>query len=672
MQNKKTRVLVAVVVMAMVFSGLAAFSGMASATGSGPWTATFTETNLPIGQVWYVNITGVTTSGPITVTATTGHNVTFTFPNGTYSYTIVSGTKEYKPSPASGSVTIAGANVATAVSFSMVSYTVAFKETGLTAGYTWDVIFNNLNQTSTTAYDNFTFQTNGTYAYTVSAKNFIADPASGTVTVKGKEAYENVTFTPQQTYSYLFSATGLAKNATYQVTMVSSSRIYASPLTLSQDDANVSGLINGTYTLTVTASPPAGVSRDYSAVIWSGTPATVAVSGKQASVQALSFEEQFRVSVTETGLPVGTSWSLTFNSVVTTSTSSTMSFNELNGSYSYSVGAVNGYLPNPVSSSVTVSGANITVGIAFSQSGVTYPVTFTEHGLPASTSWSLILGQFPGTSTSTTLTINVVNGTYSWLNVTDGNSHYYAAYPNATGTLVVAGKAVSENITFHYGYTVTFVPKNLIAYVPWSITYNGSLISAKTNSNITFTIDNGSNYKFFVGFPTPDWSATPSTGYVNVSGANEVFKLNMTKLYFPLTFTETGLPSGTLFSVVVNGTTYSSANGSIVLKVHNGTISYSVGSITDYTMAPASGSFAMPYSAKTISIAFTSTVKSGTGIGGSGISTTGIVTFLQSITGEVTVIVIAVLIIAGIAAFEMKGGKKEKKTKKKKSKKTFV
>ena len=375
MQNKKTRILVAIVVMAMVFSGLAAFSGMASATGTGPWTSTFTETNLPIGQVWYVNITGVTTSGPITVTATTGHNVTFTFPNGTYSYTIVSGTKEYKPSPASGSVTIAGANVATAVSFSMVSYTVAFKETGLTAGYTWDVIFNNLNQTSTTAYDNFTFQVNGTYAYTVSAKNFVANPASGTITVKGKEAYENVTFTPQQTYSYLFSATGLAKNATYQVTMVSSSRIYASPLTLSQDDANVSGLINGTYTLTVTASPPAGVSRDYSAVIWSGTPATVAVSGKQASVQALSFEEQFRVSVTETGLPVGTSWSLTFNSVVTTSTSSTMSFNELNGSYSYSVGAVNGYLPNPVSSSVTVSGANITVGIAFSQSGVTYPVT---------------------------------------------------------------------------------------------------------------------------------------------------------------------------------------------------------------------------------------------------------------------------------------------------------
>ena len=32
----------------------------------------------------------------------------------------------------------------------------------------------------------------------------------------------------------------------------------------------------------------------------------------------------------------------------------------------------------------------------YSQSGVTYPVTFTEHGLPASTSWSLILGQFPG------------------------------------------------------------------------------------------------------------------------------------------------------------------------------------------------------------------------------------------------------------------------------------
>lgn len=659
--------------MAMVFSGLVAFSGMASATGTGPWTQTFAETNLPIGQTWYVNITGVTTSGPISVTATTGHNTTFTFPNGTYSYTIISGSKEYKPTPSSGSFTIAGANLATiAVSFAMVSYTVSFKETGLTTGYTWDVIFGDLNQTSTTAYDNFTYQVNGSYSYTISAKDYMVNYPSGTLTVNGKPAYLNVTFTPLKTYSYLFSASGLVKNSTYQVTMVSSSRIYASPLTLSQNDANVSGLINGSYAMTVTASPPAGVSRDYSTVIWNGAGSPVAVSGKQSSVQALTFEEQFGVSVTETGLPVGTSWSLTFNSVVTTSTSPTMSFNELNGSYSYTVGAVNGYLPNPASSSVTVAGDNATVGIAFSQSGVTYPVTFTEHGLPASTSWSLMLGQFSGTSTSTTLTINVVNGTYGWYNITDANAHYYAAYPNATGTAVVAGKAVTENITFHYGYTVTFVPKNFIAYVPWSVTYNGSLISAKTDTNITFTIANGSNYKFFVGFPTPNWAASPSYGFVNVSAANVVYKLNMTKLFFPVTFSETGLPAGTLFSVVVNGTTYSSANGSIVLKVHNGTISYAVGSITDYTMTPASGSFIAQYSAKTVSIVFTPTVKSGTGIGGTGISVTGITAFFQSTLGEVTIAVIAVLVTAGIAAFEMSGNKKEKKTRKKKSKKTYV
>jgi hypothetical protein len=496
----------------------------------------------------------------------------------------------------------------------MTSYTVSFKETGLTTGTSWDVIFNNLNQTSTTAYDNFTYQINGTYAYTVSSKNYTASLASGTLTVNGKPAYENVTFTPQKTYSYLFAPSGLTVNSTYTVTMVSASRVYASPLTKEQQDANVTGLINGTYTLSVTASPPPGIARKYSAVIWNGSPSTLAVAGKQSTPQALTFERDYQVAVTESGLPSGTSWSLTFNSVVQTSASSTMYLNALNGSFGYSVGAVSGFLPNPGSGTLTVAGENATLGVAFSQSGITYSITFTEHGLPASTSWSLMLGQFAGTSTSTTMAIKVVNGTYSWHNITNGNTHYYAAYPNATGTLTVAGKAVSENITFRYGYTITFVPKDLKAFVPWSVTYNGSANTSKTSDNITFMIQNGSGYGFTVGLPG-NWKSSPATGYVNVSGAAETFKLNMTSLTFPVTF-KSNLPAGVLFSVVVNGTTYSSANGTIILHVHNGTMTYTVASVSGYDVTPESGTITESFAPITISISYTTTGGGSGGLGG--------------------------------------------------------
>ncbi|MEM3872780.1 MAG: hypothetical protein QXE05_09495, partial [Nitrososphaeria archaeon] len=63
----------------------------------------FTETGLPSGTTWYVNLTNGMDSGAIT-----GSSYSFSLTNGTYSYTIATSDHTYRPSPSSGSFTVNG------------------------------------------------------------------------------------------------------------------------------------------------------------------------------------------------------------------------------------------------------------------------------------------------------------------------------------------------------------------------------------------------------------------------------------------------------------------------------------------------------------------------------------------------------------------------------------
>ncbi|MGI0155879.1 MAG: hypothetical protein ACREDE_07095, partial [Thermoplasmata archaeon] len=73
----------------------------------------------------------------------------------------------------------------------------------------------------------------------------------------------------------------------------------------------------------------------------------------------------------ETGLPAGTTWSVTIGSSTSANTSSsvapvTNSYTVLNGTYIFTVSAVSGFTASPSSGAVTVSGAARAVTIAFS------------------------------------------------------------------------------------------------------------------------------------------------------------------------------------------------------------------------------------------------------------------------------------------------------------------
>jgi len=193
---------------------------------------------------------------------------------------------------------------------------------------------------------------------------------------------------------------------------------------------------NGSYAYTV------GAVAGYSLQNPSGT---VLVQGFLVNVQVTYGAIKYDVSFQESGLPTGTSWSVTFKGTLSSSTSPTLVFNASNGTYPYSITPVAGYSEGPSSGDVSVHGGPAFVAVTFTTTGVaTYTVTFTESGLASGTSWVVTLGGAPQSSTAATLNFTEPNGSYPF---TVGAVSGYNVSP-VSGTANVSGASVGVKVTF--------------------------------------------------------------------------------------------------------------------------------------------------------------------------------------------------------------------------------
>lgn len=162
----------------------------------------------------------------------------------------------------------------------------------------------------------------------------------------------------------------------------------------------------------------------------------------------------YTVTFVEQGLPASTSWSVTLAGAPMSSTITSIQFTEANGPYAFTVGIVTGYSASPSSGSVTVNGGPVTKQISFTSSssvpppsssstgllglpgsdgyillGViilafvvllialllrrhTYPVIFSEAGLPKGTVWSVTLDQDTRSSGETEIAFKARDGTH--------------------------------------------------------------------------------------------------------------------------------------------------------------------------------------------------------------------------------------------------------------------
>ncbi len=330
-----------------------------------------------------------------------------------------------------------------------------------------------------------------------------------------------------------------------------------------------------------------------------GTPRELAV-GTVATGAATG---GFSVSFDETGLVLGTNWSVTLNGSTNSSSGSVVTFTEPNGSYAYAVGSVAGFTAVPSGGNVTVAGTAVVVNVTFRP---TYEVTFLETGLAAGTNWSVTVNGTSIASNGTYANFTEPNGTYAF---TVGTPSGYSASP-ASGTVTVSGAPVNQSVTFGpltaSTFVVTFGESGLPAGTNWSVDLNGTT-TPTSGATVAFSLPNGT-YPFTV-VPPPGYGATPSSGTVTVAGAS----VNETITFAPsavttynVTFTETGLPSGTGWSVTVNGTGNGSTTPTVSFRLPNGSYAFSINPVAGYAVSPASGSVTVNGGPASQAVTFTS------------------------------------------------------------------
>ncbi len=107
---------------------------------------------------------------------------------------------------------------------------------------------------------------------------------------------------------------------------------------------------------------------------------------------------------------------------------------------------------------------------------------------------------------------------------------------------------------------------------------------------------------------SPSGIAIDAQGDVWVLDAGNDRILEYVPYGYAWTFGETGLSSGTSWTVTVDGTSYSSTTSTIVVKAPNGTHAFSVGAVSGYRESPGSGSAVVNASPTFTSVEFSPTI----------------------------------------------------------------
>lgn len=521
---------------------------------NGAYSVTFDESGLPGGTEWNVTLNSTTLPS-------TGTTDIFPAANGTESYRIPPVPGFY--ATPNGTVSVSGRNVTVDITFER-TYAVNFTESGLAAGTAWTVAIGSLNATGSSP-SLVLAEPNGSYNFTLTPIPGYATTWTGAVTVSAAAVHVPITFTTV-VYSVVFTESNLAPGTSWTVHLGT------------QTNTSISATLNftvpnGTYAYSV---PQVGGYAD-------PTPfGNVSVHGADISV-AIPFEATAPIYFTESGLPIGTNWTITLESVGTaSSTTPQLQFNAPPGFYNYSIAPIPGYLTN-WTGNFTSNDLLTNVAIVFNPS--TYLVTFVETGLKVGTNWSVDLN---GTTVSSTLFLIQFaspNGTQPFQ---IANAGAFVPAP-ANGSTTVNGREDTVPIVFTLQRgllrTVTFTESGLPNGTQWGVELGGVGVNS-TTSSLAFHEPDGS-YRYTV-YPVLGF-AVAETGTFSVAGANTTVAIPFVGVTYRVTFEETGLPAGTSWGVSLGGTPFRSTTGSLEVSEANGSYPYYLLPVNGYNASNGFG-----------------------------------------------------------------------------------
>ena len=161
---------------------------------------------------------------------------------------------------------------------------------------------------------------------------------------------------------------------------------------------------------------------------------------------------------------------------------------------------------------------------------------------------------------------------------------YFGSHSSDSTTISAADLNVSD-IPNQTKYVITFTESGLPNGRYWTIMLNDS-VNSSNSSALVFSEINGT-YSFLV-WTVAGYSAIPSAGTVDVNGSDMNRTIEFTIVKYSAHFTESGLPAGTPWSVVLNGTKEEST-GNISFSEPNGTYLFSILSEPGFNTTTYSG-----------------------------------------------------------------------------------
>ena len=354
------------------------------------------------------------------------------------------------------------------------------------------------------------------------------------------------------------------------------------------------GWWNASQPLTLTATPTLG----YAFAGWSGWGPGSA-NGTSRSITVVPFgrvTEKARFGVGdqvvlwETGLPVGTPWSVTIRGITVNSSSSSITVYELPGTYGFSVAPIQGYRSLPENGGFSVVGPVNFVEVRFvalTPPPPSFPVTFLFSGLPTGTPiWITVRGVTQSTGGSgapSPVQYQLLNGSYAY------HLSYVAGYhPDVPEkTFDVLGAPLTVLVPFvPTVYSVTWQAQGTRQGMNWTVVLNGAPTPA-TSAWVSASLPNGS-YAFAVELP-PDYSANPRTGELVISGASVQLYLVFSVVQFPMQFLASGPVSASAWSVRLGNTTQTAAGSGPSFLAANGTYTFDVHPPDGYYAVPSHG-----------------------------------------------------------------------------------
>lgn len=575
------------------------------------YKVTFTATNHPAGQYWEVEIAPALSSYTYFLNSSMSSNIFFYLPNGTYSYLI------YVRDYTTQAVTIVVNGAAKSVSVALPSqYAITFTESGLHSGMSWSIqaydtnyslfAFNSTSGTSMIVYSpDLTFTYYITEGNTKGALSETIVGAQGNYTVSGSSGSVAVNF--PKLYSVTFNVLNLAASYSAQAAVSNGTQYVYTYTNSTTSGPIVSFLPNGNYNYTITEFKTVtnATNVPYNSVL------TISVVTKEFNVTGapLSFsvhlQTLYKFTASVSGLSAGEMWVAAVTSTNFTvyganyPGTGSQSFMIPNGSYYVSYFYVKKTEVFSAELTFTVNGGQASSSYAFP---TTYEVTFAQGYTGPCDSWGVSISNYTLVTYSygfgNSIIFSLPNGTYS----------YTAEYnfSNSHGTFTVSGAKKTVNVVIHGFYQISVSESGLPSGTDWYLNLTGpSYFSGELTSNsVTFYLQNGSYY--FA--PEATGILYEAAGQaVNVAGASVTVSITFQVAHtYKVSFVESGLPSGTKWSLNVTGLSSgsSSTTSTIAVNLPNGTFAFTISNTSAYYASPHSGSVTVSGKDTSVSVTF--------------------------------------------------------------------